>query len=1014
MLKTIVSLHRVPIASKKKITIFASLLISIITGSAGFSAKADAQIVFNDPGFVSETVATLPPFTPVGVTIAPDGRIFIRQKSGVVRIVKNDVLLPTPFLDIQAQVNQCSDRGLLGLAVDPNFVNNGFVYLLYTLEMGGDPNDCGPKTSQLTRVTADPANLDLALPGSEIVILGNLPSEGDSHSIGTVRFAPDGKIFVGVGDAASYTFADPQALRAQDLNSFAGKILRINPDGSAPGNNPFYNGPNSNRSKVWAYGLRNPFRFGLHPISGEPYIADVGWNSKEEINRGRGKNFGWPCYEGAAPQPQYQAAFLQCRQLRQSAVTGPLYEYDRSIGATVIGGTFYASFLYPPEYHGNFFFADYVSKWIDRMVLDANQNVISITRFATGVEGPVSIEVGPDGMIYYVAIESGVVGRVRYVGPQQAPVAKADADTTSGYSPLAVNFSSAGSADPENGPLIFFWDFGDGTTSTAPNPQHSYVAGGVVTFTATLTVTDISGLSASDSVNITVGSRPPVATILTPTDGTVVIPGQMVNFEGSATDPEDGILPPAALSWTVLLQHNEHVHPHITETGFGGSFSATNHGVGNFGFKIILTATDSSGLTSSQSIFLPMPPVGTPDVVAAYSFNERVGNTVNDASGHGNHGSIVSAAWVSGRYSDALDFDGSSDFLVVPDNSTLDLGTTGTVEVWVEPANLNKRQGIIVKGDAPPNYALGITDTNLVVCSVGNISTEVAVLSTTPISSGAFQHLACSWDGTTLALYIDAILNNSVAQTLSPAANASPLYIGQSAANTDRFDGVIDEVRIYNRALSQAEINFDMNTPVIGGDNQAPTSPRRLVARTASSSQINLSWAVSTDNVAVSNYRVERCQGSGCSNFGYIATVTGTVFNDTGLAASTRFRYRVQASDAASNLSAYSKIFTARTAAPDRRSPSAPRRLIAAAVNTGQIDLGWMPATDNVGVAEYQLERCLGVNLCTTFAQIATTTLVNFSDVGLPSSTSFTYRVRAVDALGNRSRYSNRVTATTP
>ena len=1013
MLKTNINRHSVLLASTKITPILATLLISIVLGPIAFLPNAHAQITFNDPGFMSETVATLPPYTPIGLTFASDGRIFIWQKSGVVQIVKNGALLPTPFLDIQSHVNQCGDRGLLGLALDPAFVNNGYVYLLYTLETGGDPNDCGPKTSQLTRVSTDPANLDAALPVSEVVILGDLPSEAEYHSIGTIRFAPDGKLFVGVGDAASAAFVDPQALRAQDLNSLAGKILRINSDGTSPANNPFYNGTNSNRSKVWAYGLRNPYRFSLHPVSGEPYIADVGWNSKEEINRGRGKNFGWPCYEGALPQPQYQAAFQQCRALRQSAVTGPLYEYDSSMGKTVIAGPVYTSILYPPQYHGNFFFADYVSKWIDRMVLDANQNVITITRFATSVDGPVSVEMGPDGMIYYVAIESGIVGRIRYVGPQQPPLVNANAATTSGYSPLVVNFSSAGSADPENGPLVFFWDFGDGTTSTAPNPQHTYVGGGVVSFTATLTVTDISGLSSTDSVKITVGSRPPAATILTPTAGTFVVPGQTINFEGAATDPDDGILLPAALSWTVLLQHNEHVHPQMNEIGAGGSFVATNHGVGNFGFKIILTATDSSGLTSSQAIFLPMPPVGKPDVVAAYSFNEGVGNTINDASGNGNHGTIVSAAWVSGRYSDALDSDGSGDFIVVPDNPTLDLGNTGTIEAWVLPARLDQWQGIIAKGNASLNYALGITETNLAVCRLGNIPTQLAVLSTTPIFSGVFQHLACSWDGTTLALYINAMLNNSLAQTIVPAANAAPLYIGQFAANTDRFDGVIDEVRIYNRALSQAEINFDMNTPIIDVDNQSPTSPTRLTARAASSSRINLNWAVSWDNVAVSHYRVERCLGLGCSNFGHIATATVTSFNDTGLAASTPFRYRVRASDASGNLSGYSNVITGRTSAPDRQPPSAPRRLTAAAVNTGQIDLSWLPSIDNVGVTEYQIERCQGLR-CSTFAQIATVAVVNLSDVGLPSSTSFAYRIRAVDALGNRSLYSNRVTVSTP
>ena len=234
-----------------------------------------------------------------------------------------------------------------------------------------------------------------------------------------------------------------------------------------------------------------------------------------------------------------------------------------------------------------------------------------------------------------------------------------------------------------------------------------------------------------------------------------------------------------------------------------------------------------------------------------------------------------------------------------------------------------------------------------------------------------FQHLACSWDGTTLALYINSGLNNSVAQTIVPAANTAPLYIGQFAANTDRFDGIIDEVRIYNRALTQAEINFDMNTPILDVDNQAPTAPTRLTARTASSSRINLSWAVSRDNVATSHYRVERCQGLGCSNFGYIATATGTSFNDTGLAASTPYRYRVRASDASGNLSAYSNVITGRTSAPDRQPPSAPRRLTATAVNPGQIDLSWLPSTDNVGVTEYQIERCQGLR-CSTAAQVAT------------------------------------------
>jgi glucose/arabinose dehydrogenase len=211
-----------------------------------------------------------------------------------VRVFKHGALLATPFIDLSAQVNQVHDRGLLGVALDANFAANGAVYLLYTFEEGGNPNDPGPKTARLTRVTADPAHPDVALPGSEVVLVGRLgyppcdrypagadclPADELSHTIGTVRVAPDGTLFVGNGDGAFYGFANALALRAQDLDSYAGKLLRITPEGRAPGDNPFDDGTQSIRSKVWASGLRNPFRFALDPQTGEPYIGDVGWDA---------------------------------------------------------------------------------------------------------------------------------------------------------------------------------------------------------------------------------------------------------------------------------------------------------------------------------------------------------------------------------------------------------------------------------------------------------------------------------------------------------------------------------------------------------------------------------------------------------------------------------------------------------------------------------------------------------------------------------------------------------------
>jgi glucose/arabinose dehydrogenase len=791
----------------------------------GVSARAQAQ-TFVDPQFVTETVAVLPPYTPVGLTFAPDGRLFVWLKGGVVRIVKNGALLPTPFLDIQAQVNQCQDRGLLGLALDPNFASNHFVYLFRTVEAGGDPNDCGPKTSRLSRVTADPANPDVVLAGSEVVIIDNIPSDSMSHSVGTLRFAPDGKLFVSHGDGAAFDFVDPLALRAQDLSQYNGKILRINPDGSAPGDNPFDDGTNSIRSKVWAYGLRNPFRFALHPATGEPWIGDVGWNDREEINRGRGANFGWPCYEGDGPQEFYQAAFVQCQQLAPSAVTPPLINYTHDEGKAVIGGTFYTGFQYPALYRNNFFFADYVANWIKRLVVDGGGVVTSTEMFATGFAGPVGIEMGPDGLLYYLEILSGVVGRIRST-VARPPTARASAKPSAGYSPLAVNFSSAGSVDPDGGALSYAWDFGDGATSTATNPQHTYVASGVAHFTATLTVTDASAATASAQVPVTVGSLPPVATIATPSGGTMVQPGQVVTYAGSATDPDDGALPATALSWTILLHHNEHVHPFQALTGAGGSFTVTSHGVGQFGFEIILTATDSSGLTDTKSVFLPMPAVGTPDVVAAYSFNEGSGSVLGDSSGNGNAGTITGAVWTSQAvFGSALTFDGVNAFVTIPDSATLDLGTTGTIEAWVRLAALNRGHGVVgkINGtlDAQQNYSLTITSTNHVACGLGNGTTSIEVISTATMTAGQFRHLACTWDGTTLTVYIDGVPDGSIPQTLTPAGNTSPLFIGQSGG-VDRLSGVVDEVRVYNRALNQAELQFDMNTPIVNTTNTPPT-----------------------------------------------------------------------------------------------------------------------------------------------------------------------------------------------
>ena len=283
---------------RMKSVCLAAVLGMVTAGLLSFQAPPAAADTFSDPGFATETVATVAPFTLVGMAFAPDGRMFVWQKNGVVRVIKNGVLLPTPFIDLSAKVNTFDDRGFWGLAFDPQFATNGRIYLSYTFENAGNPNSSAPRTARLTRVTADPANPDIALAGSETVILGSvgtppcsaLPatadcigSDGGSHTLGSLHFATTERSSSESGTAPS---GDANALRAQDLNSPNGKILRINPDGSAPADNPFYDGTNSWRSRVWLYGVRNPFGFAFQPDTEEIWFGDVGWNTWEEVDHG--------------------------------------------------------------------------------------------------------------------------------------------------------------------------------------------------------------------------------------------------------------------------------------------------------------------------------------------------------------------------------------------------------------------------------------------------------------------------------------------------------------------------------------------------------------------------------------------------------------------------------------------------------------------------------------------------------------------------------------------------------
>ena len=393
-------------------------------------------------GFSVQTIVT-GLTNPTGFTYLPDGRILISLKAGVVLVYKPGVgLLPTPFIDISSQVNAYWDHGLIGMAADPNFATNGFVYLLYTYEDNA-ANFNGTKTARLSRVTAvgDAASFSTA-----VTVLGTMvgsschnfpagadciPSDQPSHSIGQIKFASDGTMFVTTGDGASFNVVDDDALRSQDLDSLAGKLLHVTSTGAGISTNPFWNGTASaNRSKVWSYGFRNPYRFNLRPGTGMPYVGQVGWSTWERLDVGvKGANQGWPCYEGAAQQPGY-APKPTCQTLyAQGTAKPPLYYYSHLdntgavVSTAVTAGTFYTGTTFPAQYQGAYFYGDYGQSVIRYLTVNSSDVMTGgPTDFITAADGPTQIQMSPDGTgLYYMAITAGELRSITYGTVQPPP-----------------------------------------------------------------------------------------------------------------------------------------------------------------------------------------------------------------------------------------------------------------------------------------------------------------------------------------------------------------------------------------------------------------------------------------------------------------------------------------------------------------------------------------------------------------------------------------------------------------
>ena len=539
---------------------------------------------------------------------------------------------------------------------------------------------------------------------------------------------------------------------------------------------------------------------------------------------------------------------------------------------------------------------------------------------------------GPDGALYYIDLgysdTSGTFGvskirRIRFVSGNQAPIAVGSATPSSGPAPLAVSFSSAGSSDPEGQTLTYAWTFGDGATSTAANPSHTYAQAGQ--YSARLSVSDGVNTTISTPISIRVGS-PPTATILAPTDGALFRAGDVISFSGDATDPDDGTLPASAYTWTIDFLHDGHVHPGASQTGIkSGTFTIPTSGhdfSGNTRYRITLTVTDSNGLSDTRSVLIyprkvnlsfSTAPAGltlyldgiakttpfvydtligfshtvearnqasggtsytfgswsdggaqthtivvpaadqsyvatfqasaAPPAIAAYPFNEGSGTTAADASGSGLAGTLTNGAtWGTGRNAGALLLDGVDDFVELGNPALLQLTGSMTVSAWVNSAAFPGDDAAIVskRTSGEVGYQLDTTvdrgprtiGFKLTNSSGGTMFRYGA----TTLQANTWYFVTGVYDAATSALHVylngqldDGTLLGTV--TATQQNSSANVNIGRRpGSNTNNSNGRIDDVRIYARALTQTEIQADMNTPVAGGsgDHDTPDGTDQL------------------------------------------------------------------------------------------------------------------------------------------------------------------------------------------
>jgi glucose/arabinose dehydrogenase len=554
------------------------LLATALAAPARDAAAATAPAIAVPSGFAAaELVTGLR--SPTAMAVASDGRVFVCEQKGTLRVVKDGKLLAEPFVTVP--VDGQRERGLVGVTLHPDFPHTPYLYVYYTAFKPVVHN-------RLSRYTASG---DRAVPGSETVLADFPPLVRDIHNGGALHFGPDGLLYVGVGENGV-----PE--NAQSLEVPLGKILRFDAGGGIPASNPFFATTTGLARAIWAYGLRNPFTFAFDRDSGRLFVNDVGFRSWEEIDEGvAGANYGWPLSEGATSDPRFR---------------GPIFTYPHGgadpNGCAITGAAFYDATpaRFPAAQVGSYFFADFCGGWIRRFDPHAG-NAVSL--FATGIDGPVDLRVGPDGALYYLAygLQHGVgaLGRISFTGSGAPTIAVPPAPQRVAEG-TAATFGVQATGDA---PLAFQWrrDGAPIAGATAATYTLSPATLGDDGARFSVEVSNAAGsVTSAGALLSVVAGHAPVPTITAPAAAATYAGGDVIAFAGTATDAEDGPLPASAFTWRVDFHHHTHLHPYLPATSgiTAGTFAAFTAGEtdADVWFRVHLGVVDGSGLSGSTFV----------------------------------------------------------------------------------------------------------------------------------------------------------------------------------------------------------------------------------------------------------------------------------------------------------------------------------------------------------------------------------------------------------------------------